>query len=303
MFSSQYHPSHQGGYGGGYPSHQGGYGGGYPSHQGGYGGGYGAAPSKTMCRMPIEPDDPVLGQVYMSDNTRPKEIVWSCEINEALCIALTFAIVDLLVNIFGLAWNGKFFTFDNLQHWFDFSHYAFTNNPIDFLAVAILRICILLGGAAGVYCNPKGGAEACATLANFTFALILVIVAFSPIKLLAFYEHEDLKFAVGDWILMIWCILAALFVQAIWISVFARVREVVFVGRQRLFSNDDEQYFSELQRKESEVADQKRETFVMLFRLFGYMAKEWPFYSVAFIFLFFYSLSRVFVPYFTGQVA
>ncbi|KAL7080242.1 hypothetical protein ACQ4LE_000370 [Meloidogyne hapla] len=221
---------------------------------------------------------------------------------QALCIALTFAIVDLLVNIFGLAWNGKFFTFDNLQHWFDFSHYAFTNNPIDFLAVAILRICILLGGAAGVYCNPKGGAEACATLANFTFALILVIVAFSPIKLLAFYEHEDLKFAVGDWILMIWCILAALFVQAIWISVFARVREVVFVGRQRLFSNDDEQYFSELQRKESEVADQKRETFVMLFRLFGYMAKEWPFYSVAFIFLFFYSLSRVFVPYFTGQV-
>lgn len=57
----------------------------HPSHQGGYGGGYGAAPSKTMCRMPIEPDDPVLGQVYMSDNTRPKEIVWSCEINEECC--------------------------------------------------------------------------------------------------------------------------------------------------------------------------------------------------------------------------
>uniref|UniRef100_A0A915MBE7 Uncharacterized protein n=1 Tax=Meloidogyne javanica TaxID=6303 RepID=A0A915MBE7_MELJA len=235
--------------------------------------------------------------LYSSGNTQ----AWYSP-KQALCIALTFAIVDLLVNIFGLAWNGKFFTFDNLQHWFDFSHYTFTNNPIDFLAVAILRICILLGGAAGVYCNPKGGAEACATLSNFTFALVLVIVAFSPIKLLAFYEHEDLKFAVGDWILMIWCILAALFVQAIWVSVFARVREVIFVGRQRLFSNEDEQYFSELQRKESEVADQKRETFVMLFRLLGYMAKEWPFYSVAFIFLFFYSLSRVFVPYFTGQV-
>jgi len=38
---------------------------------------------------------------------------------------------------------------------------------------------------------------------QFTFALVLVIVAFSPIKLLAFYEHEDLKFAVGDWILMV----------------------------------------------------------------------------------------------------
>nr|CAD2182599.1 unnamed protein product [Meloidogyne enterolobii] len=67
----QYHPSYQGG----------GYGGGY----GGGGGGYGAAPSKTMCRMAIEPDDPVLGQVYMSDNTRPKEIVWTCEIQEECC--------------------------------------------------------------------------------------------------------------------------------------------------------------------------------------------------------------------------
>ena len=88
---------------------------------------------------------------------------------QALCIAITFAVIDLSINTFGLAWNGKFFTFDNLQHWFDFSHYTFTNNPIDFLAVAILRICILLGGAAGIYCNPKGGAEACATLANVIF--------------------------------------------------------------------------------------------------------------------------------------
>jgi hypothetical protein len=36
--------------------------------------------------MPIELDDPVLGQVYMSDNTRPKEIVWSCELHEVFYI-------------------------------------------------------------------------------------------------------------------------------------------------------------------------------------------------------------------------
>jgi hypothetical protein len=122
---------------------------------------------------------------------------------QALLLSLAFACLDLIVNIFGLAWNGNFFTFSNIAYWFDFSHYNFTLNPVDFLAVAILRVCILMGGALGVYFNSKGGAEACASFSNLTFAFILLIVAFSPIKLLAFYEHDDLKFAVGDWILMV----------------------------------------------------------------------------------------------------
>ncbi|KAL3119126.1 hypothetical protein niasHT_003909 [Heterodera trifolii] len=41
--------------------------------------------SRTMCRMAIDPSDPVLGQVYMPDSTRPKEIVWSCEMHEECC--------------------------------------------------------------------------------------------------------------------------------------------------------------------------------------------------------------------------
>lgn len=75
----------------------------------------------------------------------------------------------------------------------------------------------MLGGALGVYSNPKGGAEACAKFSNLVFAIILLIIAFSPTKLLAFYEHENhkehIRFAVGDWIIMIWCVIASLFVQ------------------------------------------------------------------------------------------
>lgn len=70
-----------------------------------------------------------------------------------------------------------------------------------------------MGGSVGVYFNPKGGAEACARFSNIVFAFLLLIVAFSPAKLLAFYENDDLKLAVGDWILMSWCIIASLFVQ------------------------------------------------------------------------------------------
>lgn len=73
----------------------------------------------------------------------------------------------------------------------------------------------MIGGAVGVYSSPRGGPEACAKFSNLTFAIILLIVAFSPTKLLAFYENDvtKFKFAIGDWILMIWCILASFFVQ------------------------------------------------------------------------------------------
>ncbi|KAH7726669.1 ATP-binding cassette sub-family B member 9 isoform 5 [Aphelenchoides avenae] len=228
---------------------------------------------------------------------------------QALSIAIAFAVLDIIVNIFGLAWDGEFFTFDNIRHWFDFRYYTFTLNPVDFLAVAILRVCILLGGAIGVYSNPKGGAEACDKFSNLVFAIILLIVAFSPTKLLAFYEHENqkehIRFAVGDWILMIWCVIASLFVQGIWVSVFGRVREETIRSRrngQRFFDSEDDEYFLEMQRKEEEELAKKRETIAMLFRLFRYMIQEWFFYSIAFTFLFLYSLARVFVPYYTGEV-
>ncbi|CAK5036874.1 unnamed protein product [Meloidogyne enterolobii] len=40
---------------------------------------------RTMCRMPVEPDDPKFGKVYTPDGSQPKEIVWSCPYNEECC--------------------------------------------------------------------------------------------------------------------------------------------------------------------------------------------------------------------------
>lgn len=50
----------------------------YPGAGGGYGG-------TTMCRMPLESNDPKFGNIYTPDGSRPKEIVWSCGINERCC--------------------------------------------------------------------------------------------------------------------------------------------------------------------------------------------------------------------------
>ncbi|KAM3723543.1 Uncharacterized protein ACO02O_06752 [Dirofilaria immitis] len=46
-----------------------------------YRGGYGT----HMCRMPIDGDDPQLGNVYFEDGKKPKELVWSCNYDEYCC--------------------------------------------------------------------------------------------------------------------------------------------------------------------------------------------------------------------------
>ncbi len=58
---------------------------------------------------------------------------------QALIISIIFTIVDIVFNIFGLALNGNYFTFQNVIHWMNLSSYDFRQNPIDFLAVAIIR--------------------------------------------------------------------------------------------------------------------------------------------------------------------
>jgi len=39
----------------------------------------------TMCRMPFNDNDPTFGNIYTSDYSRPKELVWSCLADEECC--------------------------------------------------------------------------------------------------------------------------------------------------------------------------------------------------------------------------
>ncbi|PAV67723.1 hypothetical protein WR25_04234 [Diploscapter pachys] len=221
--------------------------------------------------------------------------------SQALFCAASFTVIDLAVNVFGLAWNGKYFTFDNIKHWFDLANYNFLMNPVDFLAVALFRDAILMGGGIAAWSSPNGFSEAAKKFSNIIFALMLIILAFAPSKLLAFYEDPKVILAVGDWILMLWCMFASLFIQVIWSNIFTRVREITpRGGESSLFGEED--FIERTRREEAEKAAAQRETFTLLWRLFGYMGREWPYYSVAFSFLFLYSLSKVFIPYYTGEV-
>ncbi|CAI4225841.1 unnamed protein product [Auanema sp. JU1783] len=219
----------------------------------------------------------------------------------ALYIAVFFSVIDITVNIFGLAWNGKEFTVDNIKHWFDLANYSFLVNPVDFLGVAMLRDCILLGGGIAAWTSPNGFAQAAAKSSNVVFGIMLVMLAFAPSKLLAFYEDDNLKLAVGDWILMIWCCFASLAVQTLWTNIFTKVHEYEpGTGDSTIFG--DPAYEERIRQEEALKQAEQRETFTLLFRLLSYMGREWRYYGLAFFFLLSYSLCRVFIPYYTGEV-
>ena len=52
---------------------------------------------------------------------------------QAAGIAFAFALLDVAMTLLGLAWNGRYFTLDNIRYWFQLDRYSFTVNPIDFL--------------------------------------------------------------------------------------------------------------------------------------------------------------------------
>ncbi|CEF68673.1 ATP-binding cassette sub-family B member 9 [Strongyloides ratti] len=236
---------------------------------------------------------------------------------QALVITFVFSIIDIFINLLGLTWNGSFFTLGNLIHWFSWKNYDFTKNPVDFFFIGLIRILILFLGSIYLYFHGKSGAVTCAKWSNPIFAFLLLLIAFSPSKMLAFYEHSDPKLVIGDWILMGWCIIASFASYGIWTNIFCKTRKIDDGGedRRRLvdddgFSDDDdnnsgsaaEEYFKSVQNEAEEKELKQRETFSMLMRLFSYMGKEGPFYFSAFFFLFLFALSKVFTPYYTGEV-
>lgn len=46
---------------------------------------YQSQTNQQICRMPIDQTDSQFGNVYFSDNTRPREIVWGCGYKEYCC--------------------------------------------------------------------------------------------------------------------------------------------------------------------------------------------------------------------------
>ncbi|CAI5437555.1 unnamed protein product [Caenorhabditis angaria] len=120
------------------------------------------------------------------------------------------------------------------------------------------------------------------------FCASLLICAASPTKLLLLTERlkPDEFLTFGDTAFLIWNFLAAIILDSSW---------------NRYFSRTPSSYII-LDEDNEDLEHRPKETFELIFRLLQYCKREWLWHISGFSWLFIYSVTRIFVPYYTGQV-
>ncbi|KAI1704478.1 ABC transporter transmembrane region domain-containing protein [Ditylenchus destructor] len=216
--------------------------------------------------------------------------------SEALGLIVAYCIIDTLMTLFGLAWNSNI-SMENIKRALVLHSYNFKSSALEFLIICFLRDFALLTVAISVYFNPHRGPKLCKQFANVTFAVIMAMAAFSPAKLLGFYENgESFHWPVGHWILVVWSVVASLLCLVIWTSVLCNVKE--HISREELQERQNIETDQVDKAKEAE----RRDALVAMFKIVKFMAMEWRYYAAAFFFLILYAASTAFAPYYTGQV-
>ncbi|KAM3721890.1 ABC-type oligopeptide transporter ABCB9 [Dirofilaria immitis] len=127
--------------------------------------------------------------------------------------------------------------------------------------------------------------------------LFILNWTFSLIKLLAFSEKIAQFAYFGIWLNIIWNVLAAALIIVIWNFAF---RINTSWGYHSLTSGETRDSTSRLQGTKDEF--NRFGTYQHIIRLLQYCKYQWKWFASGFFFLIIYSLSRVFIPYFTGRV-
>uniref|UniRef100_A0A914W7W3 ATP-binding cassette sub-family B member 9 n=1 Tax=Plectus sambesii TaxID=2011161 RepID=A0A914W7W3_9BILA len=224
-------------------------------------------------------------------------------------LAVVCSALDMSLTLLGIAWDGKVFSFANISNSFSTAtpkEYDFRRNPIDFFVLSLLRITLYMVGAGLVICDPIEGVNRVRKVSGPVFGFTLLLWAFSPTKLLAFAEKDDPLHA-GQWLCMAWNFVAALILHIVWNRVYGSTKTTtptassIAADRAALIANQHHAEGDE----EAPIADvivKAKETFELIARLLQYCRREWVWHMSGFTWLFLYSISRIVVPYYTGQV-
>jgi ATP-binding cassette subfamily B (MDR/TAP) protein 9 len=200
---------------------------------------------------------------------------------------------DIAASLACLCYHGTTFSFDNFA--LQFGNFSLLNSTIDLLLLTILRIAIISLGCA-ILLLKNQPLVLLRRLSHVSFSIAILICAYSPTKLLLLAEKKDYLY-LGDWLALIENFVFAILAHLLWNS-FVRVAKEwsdQYNAEQHSVSDDDE----------SEIVDvnvKPQETFDVIVRLLQYCRREWFWHLSGFTWLFVYSVTRIFVPYYTGQV-
>ncbi|CAK5090702.1 unnamed protein product [Meloidogyne enterolobii] len=229
--------------------------------------------------------------------------------NQIHCIlrTLAFSTFDILFSFIGICFNGTSFSYQHFRD--DFAMpYKFNKSVSDFFMISLLRMVFLLVGCFILIFKRKPS-RPLGHLAHASFALCIILISFTPAKFLGLSDNTGTQHPgnlyIGDIILLISNVFFSVLAHRIWLG-FLRAAKRIENIYQRLEEEEEEEdeNSEEEQQKTTQEgrisADMK--THIIIIRLLQYCKNEWLWHISGFTWLFIYSLTRIFVPYYTGQV-
>lgn len=210
---------------------------------------------------------------------------------------LVFVGLDIFLCFLFQSYHGSVFAWSNFSKQFSLP-YSFLTSSIDFFILAIWRSVLLIVGCS-ILCLVKEPLQALTWGKHVIFSLCILFCTFSPTKLLALYENNNKPF-FGDWALIFQNLIFSIFAHLLWNS-YVRLSTAKDHSYQQLDEEEEEGTSFE---EEDTIDDlgAPSSTSVVVIRLLQYCRDEWIWHLSGFTFLFIYSLTRIFVPYYTGQV-
>ncbi|KAI1709594.1 ABC transporter transmembrane region domain-containing protein [Ditylenchus destructor] len=226
----------------------------------------------------------------------------------AVLKTLVYSILDLSLISLSLCLHGPGFSLHNLFGQLS-TNYSFQRYTIDFLLLSSVRIGLLSFGCALFILQKERAASVLNKLYYLSFGVCILFCCFSPTKLLAL---SDLSYVpqgqtstyIGDWCAIVVNFFLSLAAHWIWLGFMksaARPSGTVTYEPLQNGTAIDRSEESDGSSVDEETLGGK-ETVDIILKLLQYCRRDWIWYCSGFIWLFVYSSTRIFVPYYTGQV-
>ncbi|PAV72778.1 hypothetical protein WR25_15285 [Diploscapter pachys] len=203
-------------------------------------------------------------------------------ITRRLSWGTALSVLDFSLCLIFVCLHGASFSLGNLTS--QFGSFSFFSSTIDLLLLCLVRMGLFLLPT-GLYYSNKS--HLLPYMIQPIFCISLLMYAVSPTKLLLLVEKipSGTPLYFGDYAILIWNFVASMILDTSWRTYFSKPPSA----------------YVPLEEEEDEET-RHRNTFELIVRLLQYCKREWVWHVSGFSWLFIYSVTRIFVPYYTGQV-
>ncbi|CAJ0930327.1 unnamed protein product, partial [Mesorhabditis belari] len=200
-----------------------------------------------------------------------------------LAVGVLLSVLDISVSVLSTCLHSGPLAFDTLID--QIAHYNPFTSSADFLILTLFRTFFFYIPSCLAYGGRNSGLS---TWHSVVSSACILMYAASPTKLLLLSEplKEGEALSFGDILAIVWSFVGTFILDVAWRAYFAHTPSSYVVL-------DEEDENGELPPKQ---------TFELILRLLQYCKREWLWHLSGFTFLFIYSVTRIFIPYYTGQV-